>query len=150
MATLKLKYDDINQTLQGIQLQILDSMEYCLTQLPQFKDPEELFKWCRLVTTYKNDPPRTELLQSVPTLFEHNYWGRSGAGDCDCFTILTIALCMAQGWNKNYIVLVGRSKKAPVHVYSAVEFKGKVYTLDLTNPYINIERDYKYCQWLPT
>ena len=25
--------------------------------------------------TYKNDPPGIELLQSVPTLFENNYWG---------------------------------------------------------------------------
>jgi predicted transglutaminase-like protease len=50
------------------------------------------------------------------------------------FTVLTLALCIASGMNDNYIVLVGRSKVAPVHIYSAVKFKGKLYTLDLTNP----------------
>jgi len=149
MATLVEPYKDINRTLQMMRIQIIESLDYCVNELPSFKDPKDLFQFCRRVTTYHLDPKNEELLQSVPTLFEDNWWGQSGAGDCDCFTILTLALCVANGWNDNYIVLVGRTKRAPVHIYSAVKYNGKIYTLDLTNPYINIERPYKYCQWIP-
>lgn len=148
MAVRKVKYQDINQVMKAMREQIIDSLQYCIDELPQFNNPVELFEFCKLVTTYTKDPYGTELLQSVPTLFDNNWHGRSGAGDCDCFTILTIALCKAQGWNDNYIVLVGRKKIAPVHVYSAVRHGGKLYTLDLTNPYPDIERDYKYRQFV--
>ncbi len=150
MITGKLPYKDIDQVLQGISTQIIDSLDYCVTELPKFRNPKQLFDFCRLTTTYHPDPKGTELLQSVPTLYDNNYWGKAGAGDCDCFTILTIALCIANGWNDNYIVLVGRKKIAPVHVYSAVQFDGELITLDLTNQYPNIERDYKYRQLVPT
>ena len=149
MAVLKENYKDINRTLEGMRIQIIDSLDYCVDDMPQFRTPEQLFKFCREITTYHNDPKGTELLQTVPTLLDNNYWGIAGAGDCDCFTILTIAMCIAQGWNENFIVLVGRTKRAPVHVYSAVKHNGKMYTLDLTNPFIDIEREYKFQQFVP-
>jgi len=148
MAQSKVIYKDINQVLKGMRTQVIDSLDYCVNELPKFQNPEQLFEFCRLTTTYKKDPTGIELLQSVPTLYDNNYWGKSGAGDCDCFTILTLALCIANGWNDNYIVLVGRKKVAPVHVYSAVVFNGNLITLDLTNPYPGIERDYKYRQFV--
>jgi len=148
MAILKVPYKDINQVMKGMRTQIIDSLDYCVTELPKFRTPEQMFEFCRLMTHYKQDPKGNELLQSVPTLMDNNYWGKSGTGDCDCFTILTVAMCIANGWNDNFIVLVGRGKVAPVHVYSAVEFDGKLITLDLTNPYPNIERDYKYWQFV--
>ena len=143
---LKEDYQDINRTLEMMRVQIIDSLDYCIEDLPTFNSPRELFQFCRAITTYHNDPKGIELLQTVPTLLDNNYWDVPGAGDCDCFTILTIALCVAQGWNENYIVLVGRTKRAPVHGYSAVKINDKLYTLDLTNPYIDIEREYKYKQ----
>jgi len=149
MAVERLEYKDINQVLNGMRRQIIDSLDYCVNELPSFDNPRQLFDFCRNSTHYHLDPKGVELLQSVPTLYDNNYWGRSGSGDCDCFTILTIALCIAQGWNDNFIVLVGRKKVAPVHVYSAVKFNGDMYYLDLTNPYMNIERDYKYKQLVP-
>lgn len=149
MKTGKVPYKDINQVMRGMREQIIDSLHYCNDELPKFDNPEQLFQFCRLITTYKSDPKGNELLQSVPTLLDDNYWGKSGAGDCDCFTILTIALCIANGWNDNYIVLVGRKKLAPVHVYSMVDIKGVRYVLDLTNPYMDIERSYKYRQIVP-
>ena len=142
------QYKDINQTLKGIRIQVIDSLDYCINEMPQFENPEQMFNYLKLMVTYHLDPPGIELLQSVPTLFDENYWNIPGAGDCDCFTILTLAMCIANGWNNNYIVLVGRSKKAPVHIYSATVFEGEFYTLDLTNPYIGIERPYKFRQLL--
>lgn len=149
MAVLKETYKDINRTLEGIRTQVIDSLEWTAHNLPRFKTPEQLFTYCRQITTYKNDPHEVELLQTVPTLLtENNFHGQAGAGDCDCFTILTLACCITSGWNDNYIVLVGRTKISPVHIYSAVKVNGKLYTLDLTNPYINVERPYKYRQFL--
>ncbi len=144
------KYRDLDQTMDGIRIQVIDSIPFCIEHLPKFKNPRELFKWCKMNTTYHEDPKGTELLQGVDTLLtENNWWGKPGAGDCDCFTILTLALCIANGWNDNYICLVGRSKKKAVHIYSAVVLNNQLYTLDLTNPYINMERPYKYRQMMP-
>ncbi len=146
MIKAKVPYKDLDQTMQGIRLQIVDSLQHFDGGVPKFRNPRELFKWCKQNTTYHKDPKGIELLQSVQTLFNDNYWGISGAGDCDCFTILTIFLCIENGWNDNYIYLCGRNKKKAVHIYSGVDFDGERYTLDLTNPYINIERPYPYCQ----
>jgi len=149
MAVSKTEYRDINQTMDGIRRQIIDSIEYCCNEMPKFSNPRDMFSFLRTITKYHNDPHQVELLQTVPTLLDDNFHGIPGAGDCDCFTILTIAMCIAHGWNDNYIVLVGRTKVAPVHIYSAVKWNGEFITLDLTNPYINIERDYPYRQILP-
>lgn len=135
--------------MKGIRRQVIDSIDYCATDMPTFKDPQQMFINLRNMTSYKNDPKGTELLQSVPTLFENNYWGRSGLGDCDCFTILTLSMCLVHGWNKQEIMLAGRSKLAPVHIWSVVYVNGKRYALDLTNAHFNVERDYKYQQALP-
>jgi hypothetical protein len=148
MAEKFVKYKSLQQTLEGIRQQVIDSLHFCVNEMPSFNDPTEMFDSLRTMTTYKNDPPGIELLQTVPTLFDANYWGVPGAGDCDCFTILTLSMCLSQGWNDNQIVLVGRTPKNAVHIYSATIYKGKRYTLDLTNPYVNIERHYPYKQIL--
>ena len=95
MAVLIVPYTDINATMRGIRQQVIDSLEFCVNEMPRFDDPEQMFKALKNMVTYKNDPPGTELLQSVPTLFKNNYWGISGAGDCDCFSILVLAMCVA-------------------------------------------------------
>ena len=41
MAVLKIPYKDINQTLKGISTQILDSLDYCLNDMPSFKNPKQ-------------------------------------------------------------------------------------------------------------
>jgi len=90
MAVLLVPYTDINATMQGIRTQVIDSLDYCVNEMPRFRDPESMFNGLKAMITYKNDPPGVELLQSVPTLFEQNYWGQRGAGDCDCFSILAL------------------------------------------------------------
>lgn len=149
MAVIKVPYTDINATMRGIRTQVVDSLSFCVNEMPTFDNPEQMFKALRNMTTYKNDPPNVELIQSVPTLFNENYWGIRGAGDCDCFTVLVLSMCCAHGWNEQEIVLVGRSKLAPVHIWSTVKYNGKRYSMDLTNPYFNIERKYKFIQRLP-
>ena len=149
MAVLIVPYTDINATMRGIRQQVIDSLEFCVNEMPRFDDPEQMFKALKNMVTYKNDPPGTELLQSVPTLFKNNYWGISGAGDCDCFSILVLSMCVAHGWNKQEIILAGRSKLMPVHIWTVVYVDGKRYAMDLTNAYCNVERNYKFIQVLP-
>lgn len=143
---LKEKYTDINRVLEGLIYQVNDSINFCRSEFPKFSTPEKLFNFLKLITVYHSDPKDVELIQSVPTLIENNYWGISGAGDCDCFTVLTIAACISNGWNDNQIVLKGRSKKNPVHIYSSTIVDDQLYTLDLTNTYINTEREYPLTQ----
>ena len=145
-----LKYKDLDQTLKHLRMQVIDSLHFCVNELPTFDTPEQMFNTLKNLVIYKNDPPGIELLQSAQTLLsEDNYHGTPGAGDCDCFTILVLACCLANGWNANEIVLVGHNGKTAAHIYSTTTVNGKRYIMDLTNPYINIERPYKFRQILP-
>ena len=108
----------------------------------------KMFNYLKSITTYRNDPPGVELLQSVPTLLGNNYWGVPGAGDCDCFSILVLTCCLVNGWNNQEIILAGRSKLAPVHIWTRVKYNGTWYDTDLTQSFINSVRPYKYTQTL--
>lgn len=143
------EYKDINQVLRGIRRQIIDSVEYCYNNFPVFANPKQLFNYLKTRTTFKDDPNGVELLQQVPTLFENNYHGIPGAGDCDCFTVLSCAAFIAQGWGNFDIVLTGRNKRTPVHIYTYINWNGDRYCFDLTEPYFNAERKYPYKQILP-
>jgi len=145
---LKKEYIDINDTLHHIKVQTIDSINFANIVCPDFEHPEDLFYWLKENTTYKNDPRDIELLQTMQTLFNKNYHGIPGAGDCDCFTITAGACFIRCGWNYD-IVLVGRDKRNPVHIYTLVYFKNKPYVFDLTNPKFNTERPYKYIQEIP-
>jgi hypothetical protein len=148
MAILLTPYTDINATMKGIRIQVIDSLDFCVNKMPSFENPEQMFKTLKNMITYKNDPPGTELLQTVPTLFENNFWNVPGAGDCDCFTILALSMCVAHGWMDQEIVLAGRSKLSPVHIWSRIKWNGKWYDFDLTQPYFNSTRPYKFKQYL--
>lgn len=149
MAILVTQYTDINATMRGIILQVRDSIEWTRANMPIYSNPEQMYNNLKTLTTYRNDPPGVELLQSVQTLFENNYWGVSGAGDCDCFSILVLTCCLCNGWNEQEIILAGRSKLAPVHIWTKVKFGGKWYNMDLTQTFVNSVRPYKFTQALP-
>jgi hypothetical protein len=142
-------YKDINQVMDGIRTQIIDSVDYCYSRFSGFTDPRELFAYLKQITTYVPDPERIELLQTAQTLFENNYHGTPGAGDCDCFTILAHACFIANGFGVSSIVLTGRDPHLPVHIYSLIKNGSQVYIFDLTNPFIDMERFYPYKQVLP-
>jgi len=138
-------YKDINYTMHAIREQIVDSLDYCAQNFI-CRNPESLFKLLKANIRYKNDPQGIELLQTAQTLFDNNFHGIRGAGDCDCFTILAVACFVVNGWNDCYIVLAGRTKVAPSHIYCGVKYNGKDYTFDLTQSFINSKRFYKFTQ----
>lgn len=144
----KVAYKGINQVMKAIREQIIYSYNYCANNLPSFNTPEQLYNNMLPYLTYKNDPPGVELLQSVPTLFENNYWGKSGCGDCDCFVILICSMCQVNRIGKQRIVLAGRTKDAPVHIWSEIYYNGQWCAMDMTQKLYNSTRPYKYIQYL--
>lgn len=140
------------KTLEDVLYQIVTlarkGVPYMAKKIPSYVgSPEQLFFYLSSHTTYRDDPPNTELLQSPKSLFENNYWGVPGTGDCDCFTILLIASLLAMGADRNSIeiVLAGDKRTIPKHIY--ITYKGK--PMDLTNAFFNYERDYPYLQHIP-
>ena len=150
MAVLKKRYSDINDTLKHIRLQIEESKPFAASFVPKCKSPTDLFFYLKPYLKYKHDPKGIELLQSMPTLIKNNYYGVSGCGDCDCFSIAAVASCLVQNWKncEMWIKLAGRNKYTPVHIWSGVTKDGKDYAMDLTNPIPNYERNYPYIQKL--
>lgn len=143
-------YKNINQVLAGIRTQIIDSVQYCYDNIPAMENPKELFYYLKERTRFKHDPENIELLQTAKTLFENNYHGIIGAGDCDCLVILSCACYIAQGWGNFDIVLAGRSHSAPVHIYTRIKNNDGYYDVfDLTEANYNQERKYPLKQILP-
>lgn len=143
MTGHKVKYVDLNHTIKAMGRQISDSLDYAAEFVPVGMTPANLFWMLKSVTTYKSDPPGTELLQSMPSLFENNFWGKSGYGDCDCFSITAAACCKVLGISCR-LVLVGNSPKAPSHVYVEVKDKGNWVPFDLVNTFYGETKKYKY------
>jgi hypothetical protein len=83
----------------------------------------------------------------MQTLFENNYYGKPGYGDCDCFTIAYTAACLAQNI-PICIVLAGRKKNQFVHIFNYVKFMGSWVPADLTQPIFDNERHYPYKKYL--
>lgn len=127
--------------------QVKQSLEFADNWLPQvLEGPAELFWILKNNTVYVSDPPGVELLQSMPSLFEDNYWGIPGAGDCDCFTIATIASCAVRNIPAR-MVLVGNGAQ-PSHVYCEVKDNGTWVPFDLVAPRYGITKDYNRKQLL--
>jgi len=142
-------YKDIKDTFSKMRIQIIDGLPWACDNLPDFDNPHQMWKYFKLRTQFKNDPAGTELLQSIDTMMEGNYWGKPGLGDCDCFSIALATAMTCQGW-PNYITIVSTHKRFPVHIYNEVEWDGQRYVMDLTNPYFDQERDkYNYYQTIP-
>ena len=140
---MKIPYKNIGHTIQMMGKQIEQSLDYASDFTPSNTTPKELFWILRQNTTYKNDPRGVELLQSMPSMFEDNYHGTPGAGDCDCFTIAAVACCKAAGIACR-IVIVGNNPTAPSHVYAEVLDDGQWTPFDLVNPYYGETKDYAY------
>jgi len=145
----KKKYKSLADTLKALQIQARESIPVCYEITDGIKDPEDLFYYLKSITTYKNDPAGIELIHSVHSLFEDNYHGIPGAGDCDCFTVLSLA-CLHCVTITPYVVLAGNQKSNPTHIYSSGIWRKKYFTFDLTQKFFNSEREYKFRQILDT
>ena len=54
---LRVPYKNIDQTLKGIHRQVIDSIEYCVNDMPIYPDPVSMFYGLKPLIKYKNDPP---------------------------------------------------------------------------------------------
>lgn len=142
-------YISLEDTLLGLKRQVADSVSYAKDHIPSFNTPEELFYWLRSRVKYTSDPKGIELLQSARTLITGSRLGTPWAGDCDCFTILSLASLIANHFVPVYVILVGRQPNNAVHIYAGVE-DGGIVPFDLTNDEYGYERtNYTYQQILP-
>ena len=149
MAKLIKPYKDINDTVRHIRLQVEHSIPFAAEVCPTFDHPAQLFRWLKDRLIYRKDPNGRELLQTMQTLWHGEYYGIPGAGDCDCFSITALACCYIQEWRGPlWIKLAGRSKSAPVHIWSGIDWNGKEYAVDLTNKTPDHERHYPIIQRL--
>lgn len=108
-----------------------------------YDNARDIYRQLKAHTTYKNDPPGIELLQSLPTLLDDNYWGSPGLGDCDCFTIAFTACCKAKGVPVK-IILAGRKPNEFTHIYNLAKMNGSWFDADLTEPGFSQRRYYKH------
>lgn len=142
----KIPYPSLEKSLGHLKIQVLDSIYYCKNWLPSYvNDPDEIFNYCKNRIIYKKDG-KNEVFQTAQTMFENNYHGIKGAGDCDCFTILLLACFCAKNYKDFGIVLAGRNPHNAVHIYAYCIYNGNKYYLDLTNECFNFERYYPYKQ----
>lgn len=139
----KENYKSLDKTIFWIIEQAKAGAPY-MKQFPKFKNPCKIFSYFKKITTFHSDPPGIELIQHPHTLFEENYHGISGAGDCDCFSTLLLSYCIANKLPCD-IILYGNSRKYAKHI--AIDIMG--VTIDLTSPSCNFERPYKYSQKIP-
>jgi len=140
---LKEKYTTLQRTLDCMQTQIEESLSFARNFVPRGETPRSLFALLKQHTTYRNDPPGVELLQSMPTLMHNNYYGIPGAGDCDCFTIAAVACCKVENIPVR-IVIVGNTEKNPTHVYAEVMDGGRWVAFDLCSPFYGETKKYRY------
>jgi transglutaminase-like putative cysteine protease len=136
-------YKNIKHTMREFGRQVAYSVPYAANWMPMTDSPRHMFHVLKQNTTYKNDPPGVELLQRMESLFEDNYHGVSGAGDCDCFTIAAVACAVANDIPVR-ICIVGNSPKGPSHVYCEMKENGKWVAFDLVNAFYGETKPYKY------
>lgn len=144
MVTDKMPYPGLTKTLKYLKIQAIESIPFAAEKCPMFTNPRDLFYWLKTWLRYENDPEKTELLQTMQTM-----WDNGGRGDCDCFVITTIACLYVMGFPSTDVILVGRKPSNAVHIYTQVIYKGEPYILDLTNSLYDYERSYPYKQVLP-
>lgn len=134
--------------MQSLKNQSLEGVNFMKKQIPaSIETPKDLFYYLKNRVTYKHDPKGIELIHTPQTLFNDNYHGKPGAGDCDDFTMLSIAAlkAMATPEAKIKVVLTGRSKNVPKHIYLSVNNT----PFDLTNDEFGEERNYPFKQEIP-
>lgn len=148
LASYKIPYPGLNESLKHLRLQVIESLPYVAKHTPRMTDPKQIFDYAKKNFRYKNDPPGVEFFQTVPTLLTDNEHFKAGEGDCDDATIYILSLLLINGLPAG-IVLAGRNKYRPTHIYAYTEQGDDRYNLDLTNKNFNQIRFYPYKQNIP-
>jgi hypothetical protein len=143
----KYVYKSLDDTLKQMSRQVAYSLDYADKFLPRDTTPLEIWSILKPNLTYKNDPPGIELLQSFPSLMEDNYWGTTGMGDCDCFTIAAMACAYSRNIPVRAVV-VGNDKTAPSHIYCQMWDGSRWVDFDLVNSDYGFTKPYKHKQIL--
>jgi hypothetical protein len=148
---LRIPYPGLKKTLQYLLDQSIISIPYCAAIWGTNNTIRDIWTIGKQNLTYINDKSGVEQIQSVGTLFENNIHGKSGGGDCDCFSVFAVAMLLASGVDPSniYIVLQGRKKDIPSHILIGVEQNGEFIFLDFTQPHYNTIRSYNFYQILP-
>jgi hypothetical protein len=142
------EYKNLENTLAALKIQILDSLKYAAENLPQVDSPADLWDVLKPLCNYTSDGDG-EIIMTMQTFLDanKNLHRRAGAGDCDDFVVMVCACCLVSKIPVK-IVLAGRTKIAPVHIYCKV-FDGKKWQpFDLTEAYYMSERNYPIKQTL--
>lgn len=140
------QYDDLTDTLLHIKKQVIDSLDFANAFLPDINDPAILFEYLKDRTTYINDPPDIELIMTMQTMMAGSRTGIAGGGDCDDFTITALASLYCIGFIDLRVVLAGRRKAFPVHIYPEVNAGNGWQAFDLTEESFGDFRPYPYYQ----
>lgn len=143
MAVLKIPYPNLNESLKYLRLQVIDSLKYC-NQFKKLNSLKDVFDFCKSRFTYKSDPIGVEYFQTVQTLLKNN-----GLGDCDDATIFVLSILCVNNFDNFGIILAGRNKYRPTHIYCYAYENGKKFNLDLTNKNFNQIRNYPFKQFIP-
>lgn len=153
--TLELIVEDTNlkQVLGYLVQQANISVPYCAERWGTQNTVNDIWNIGRRYLVYHSDDEEIEQIQSVGTLFEDNIHGASGHGDCDCFTVFTLAMLMANWDACNIdgcaIVLQGNKRSVPSHILVAVYPNSKEHIfIDFTEPNLNQVRKYNYLQFV--
>jgi len=148
---LKKQYESIADTMFYLMLQIRDSIDYAdKIYIPaQINGDKVEYLWNRLKNdTVYIDDGAGEVIQSMPTLFEKNIWNIRGAGDCDCMTV-TASACFLVLNIPARIILAGRDKYTPVHIYNEIKTVNGYLPFDLTADKLGNVRTYPFKQVIP-
>jgi hypothetical protein len=146
------KYRSTSQALLAVKQQVIDSMP-AAERLNITGTPEVIFYELKNKLQYVPDPSGRELLQQLDTLLNlngNNFHQMAGAGDCDCFTIAALAVLINAGYSDFQVIIAGRSKQAPVHIWCRVAENDskKWYNFDLTEKTFDNYRYYRFHQKL--
>lgn len=146
--TLLIPYPGLKKTLIYLMDQVKISVPYCRSRWGTNNTIKDIWVIGKNNLHYVNDAYQIEQIQSVGTLFENNIHNKPGAGDCDCFTVFTIAMLIANKFDIKdiNILLQGNKQDAPSHILSRYKNDNVDLVLDFTQPTFDSLRNYKFYQ----
>lgn len=144
---LDIPYPGLERTLLYVKEMAVESIPFMESFIPaHINTPEELFYFLKPHLTYKKDPVGIEFIQQAETLIVD----AGGYGDCDCFTVLSLAGLHVIGEKFLYTTIAGKTRGGPTHIYASFGAGKKRTPFDLTNSLFGFERPYKFYQDLRT